>query len=204
MIQVHLCAFAPRLAFLSSRHQRRRSWQYSEIGCGLTSPFLIRRCLIGWSDWTGTLGYGHTNKQTQRSTVELFDHGVTCSSLWLKKLCESKRTDLEGWKNWILTSWRKKRGRTNHMWPLSSSLPPENWCKAASRTEKQTDTVRQTTKMIPKKETTINLIKLSSECMDQTQHWNCIIASQHCNNNSGSWHPQHVGTSVMCAATHLS
>lgn len=48
-------AFAPLLAFLSSRHQRRQSWQYSEIGCGLMSPFLIRRCLIGWSDWTGTL-----------------------------------------------------------------------------------------------------------------------------------------------------
>lgn len=58
------------------------------------SPFLIRRCLTGWSDWTGTLDYGHPNKQTQRSIVELFGHGVTCS-LYDQKIM-SKQKDGPG------------------------------------------------------------------------------------------------------------
>lgn len=60
IFSLYVCAWTckyvvtPLLVFLSSRHQRRRSWPRS--GCGhvqrISSP--TRRCLIGWS-WTENL-----------------------------------------------------------------------------------------------------------------------------------------------------
>lgn len=44
------CVFAPLLAFLSSRHQRRWSWRHSGTGCALMMSSLIHHCQTGWSD----------------------------------------------------------------------------------------------------------------------------------------------------------
>lgn len=56
---------APPLGSLASRRRRRRSWRCSGSGCGLTWPFPTRRCLIGWSDWTGTLGSTNTGRNCE-------------------------------------------------------------------------------------------------------------------------------------------
>lgn len=145
-----------------------------------------------------------TNKHKEAllsfSIKELLVHSMT------KKLCKSKRMDLGGWKNWILTSWRKKRGRTNHMWPPSSSLPPENWCTAASRTEKherRTSSDKQQQENYTKERNNkLNYhqnawIRHNTETALSSRNIAIILTG-----NSGSWHPQHVGTSTMCAATH--
>lgn len=82
-------AFAPLPGSLASRRRRRRSWRCSASGCGLMWPFPTRHCLIGWSDWTGTLRLGLTREEKRNYSAvpskcsHYFQWSVTCNFILL-------------------------------------------------------------------------------------------------------------------------
>lgn len=91
--------------------------------------------LSDWLEWLDCDSGWWLNKPEKSIN---FSFVVFYSFIYFTKIRKSSWTDLEGWRNWTLTSWRKKRAKTNHTKPLFFSLPPESWCTAACHTEKQT------------------------------------------------------------------